>query len=405
MNDFFKTKVGFVIGLLAAVFAFKPLIDSNADLGFLIFNFNLTIEHAYIFLTAFLGLAVYFISLQFASSKHFKLIDSLSDACYTIALATPPVYIFLGVLVKVTIVLEKHVDQMPPIVSSIFVSILTGIFANFLFDALKRSIKFKFSEAEREQERTINIDLLSRAQELLNLGIYDMSVLESTKIVESVLRRLLETRGVEINSVNMMELINLSKKHKLLSEGDIKVFHEIRRTRNESVHTFDAVDKNSAERVLNLSRELLAKLDCVGASSSYEWLELHRDEVIRIFKNNEVKKAPLALKMLKDAWINRDGAVWLELSEFFEVLLVHNPDMLVTIFGSDDELLDSWLEAIEGQIFTDFLGGNIERLESLRIQAISKLSSYVKQCESQHKATLVSKILVAVEQSKVRAID
>ena len=43
MDDFFKTKVGFTIGLLAAVFAIKPLIDANGDLGFAVFHF---LEHA-----------------------------------------------------------------------------------------------------------------------------------------------------------------------------------------------------------------------------------------------------------------------------------------------------------------------------------------------------------------------
>lgn len=264
MNDFFKTKVGFVIGLLAAVFAFKPLVDSNAQLGFLIFNFKLTIEHAYIFLTSFLGLAVYFISLQFASSNHFKLIDSLSDGCYTIALATPLVYLLLGVLVKVTVVFEKYVNQIPVSISSTIVSLLTAIFAGILYDFLKISIKSRFSEAEKAQERVVNIDLLSRAKELFNLGIYDMSVFESAKIVESTLRRLLETKGVAVNTANLMELIMLSQEHQLLSDVDIKVFHEIRKKRNESVHTLDAVDKKAAERVLYLSRELIAKLDSIG---------------------------------------------------------------------------------------------------------------------------------------------
>lgn len=405
MNDFFKTKVGFVIGLLAAVFAFKPLVDSNAQLGFLIFNFKLTIEHAYIFLTAFLGLAVYFISIQFASSKHFKLIDALSDGCYTIALATPPVYILLGVLVKATVVFEKYVDQIPVKISSSVVSVLAAIFASFLYDFLKHSIKSRFSEAEKAQERIDNIDLLSRAQELLNLGIYDMSVLESTKIVESTLRRLLETKGVAVNTANLMELIMLSQKHQLLSDGDIAVFHEIRKKRNESVHTFDAVDKKSAERVLYLSRELIAKLDSIGSSNSYEWLELHRDEVLRAFKKNDKKTSAVALQMLKDAWKNRDGAVWLELSEFFEVLLVHNPGMLITMFDSDFELLDSWLERVEGQIFTDFLGGEVKQLEYLRTQIIDKLNLYINQCESQQKLMVANKILITVEHAVVRVVD
>ena len=44
MDDFFKTKVGFTIGLLAAVFAIKPLVDANSSVGFTVFEIKVTVE-------------------------------------------------------------------------------------------------------------------------------------------------------------------------------------------------------------------------------------------------------------------------------------------------------------------------------------------------------------------------
>ncbi|MBC6427965.1 MAG: hypothetical protein GDA55_01845, partial [Cellvibrionales bacterium] len=98
MNDLFKVKAAFIVGLLATVFLFKPLVDSNSDFGFDIFHVKITVEHAYMFLTACLGLAVYLISLQFVSPKYFKTINSISDTCYLLALLTPLVFFVSWIL-------------------------------------------------------------------------------------------------------------------------------------------------------------------------------------------------------------------------------------------------------------------------------------------------------------------
>lgn len=405
MNDFFKTKVGFTIGLLAAVFAFKPLVDSNSDVGFVIFDISLTIEHTYIFLTAFLGLAVYFISLQFASAKHFSFLDTISNACYAIALATPPVYLFLWLLVTSTAIAEQHIDKITPFAINVVSSVLAGIFANIFATFISKSMKSKFSESEKKMERNENIEIMAKSQELMNIGMYDMSVLESSKVVESLLKRLLESKGIKIEKGTMLELISLSKTYKLLSQRDIETFHEIRKKRNESVHTLDAVTKEDAQRILQLSRELIIRLDSVNSSTGYEWLESHRSKVIESFKSGDKKKSLYALAMLKEAWVNRDGAVWLELSEFFAIILKYKPSMLLTVFEDDDDLLDSWLDRIEGQLFTDFLGGEVEHLKALKVEIVTSLESEIERCENSKNLAVLTKVLERVKQAQISAVD
>ena len=269
MDDFFKTKVGFTIGLLAAVFAFKPLVDSNADVGFTIFQVKITIEYAYIFLTAFLGLAVYFISLQFASTKHVRILDATSDACYSIALATPPVFLAFWFITISFSYVGAHVSQTPAFVINVLASLISAIFANVTYSFLQKSIKSKFLAAEKQHEQKVDIEILARAKELTDLGMYDMSVLESSKVVESALRRLLEKKGISVKKGTMIELVRLSEENKILSAGEINFLNEIMKKRNESAHLIDAVDKRSAERVLHISRELIAKLDAISSSSGY----------------------------------------------------------------------------------------------------------------------------------------
>ncbi|MFZ8142662.1 HEPN domain-containing protein [Alteromonas macleodii] len=405
MDDFFKTKVGFTIGLLAAVFAFKPLVDSNSNVGFSIFQVKITIEYAYIFLTAFLGLAVYFISLQFASSKHVKTLDAISDACYSIALATPPVFLAFWLITISLSYVGSYVSQIPEHAINVLAGVLSGIFANVIYTFLQKSIKSKFLAAEKQHERKVDIEILARAKELADIGMYDMSVLESSKIVESALKRLLETRGISTKRGSMIELVRLSEQHKILSGEEINFLNEIRKKRNESVHLIDAVDKKSADRVLHISRELIAKLDAVSSSSGYEWLEKNRKKVVQLLREGDLQKCRQPLDMLKEAWKNRDGAVWLELTEFFEVALTSNPELIVNMFEDDEELLDSWLERADVQLFTDFVGGEKERLTEIRMKIISQLNKYISEASSKSKCEVANKILAVIKESEVREID
>lgn len=317
MNDFFKTKVGFTIGLLAAVFAFKPLVDSNSDVGFSIFQVKITIEYAYIFLTGFLGMAVYLISLQFASSKHVKTLDAISDACYSIALATPPVYIAFWLITISLRFIGIYVSQISESTFSYLAGFLSAVLGWLIYSFLNRSIKSKFLAAEKQQERKVDIEVLTTAKRLADAGMYDMSVLESSKIVESALIRLLTDKGVRTWKVPMIELVKLTEKHNILNKNERAVLNEINKMRNEAAHTVDIIDKVTAYRVLEISKGLILSIDALSTSSGYKWLEKNREQVIKLLKGGDLHKCKQTLNMLKEAWRNRDGAVWLHLSDFF----------------------------------------------------------------------------------------
>jgi HEPN domain-containing protein len=401
MDDFFKTKVGFTIGLLAAVFAFKPLVDANSDLGFSIFKIKITVEYAYLFITAFLGLAVYFISLQFASSKHVRLLDRVSDTCYSIALATPPVFIAFWLITETLSFIGQYVSQIPETLLNYLAGILTSIFATFVYHFLQKSIREKFVAAEKVKERKSDIEQLSRAQELLKSGMYDMSVLESSKVLESIVRRLLAAKGIDTRQGHMYELVQLSAKHRILSSRELDMLNEIRTKRNESVHKMDAIDSDTASRVLSLSRELILKLDSISTSSGYEWLEKNRGKVLKLFKDGSLDKCDFPIRMLREAWSNRDGAIWLELSEFFEVALIHQPELIVRMFSGDEELLDSWLKSVGGQLFTDFLGGDLERLLQVQKDIASALEIYLIAEKEPQRKHVANRILTIIKESKV----
>lgn len=405
MDDFFKTKVGFTIGLLASIFAFKPLVDANANIGFSIFNVKITVEYAYVFLTSFLGLAIYFISLQFASEKHVGLLDKISNACYSIALATPIVFIVCWLTTIILNFVAQNIKLIPDLWISMAISLIMGFFSNTVYRFLMKSIKGKSLEAEKKQERKEDIEVLSRAQELYTSGMYDMSVLESSKVIESIVRRLLELRGISITKGHMYELVKLSEEHRILNKADTELLNEIRQQRNASVHSIDSIDQKTAKRILALSRELIVKLDTSSESFGYEWLDQNRENVLKSFRSGSNKKCKEPIAMLKTAWANRDGSVSHELAEFFEVALINYPRLIIDMFIGEEELLDSWLSEVEVQLFTDFIGGNKSRLEHVHYDIVASLNQYISEEPDNYRKEIAMKILPVIASSEIREID
>lgn len=405
MDDFFKTKVGFTIGLLAAVFTIKPLIDANGSLGFEVFGWDITIEYAYLFLMACLGLAVYFISLQFASKKHLNLLDKASNACYAVALATPPVFIAFWVLTVIMDLVGKLVVQIPQGLLTAVASGIAGALGNYLFRLITNSIQLKSSRAEKEQELKSDLIVLARASELFNSGMYDLSVLESSKVVESIIKRMLAVRGMSVESINMYDLVRLIQSARLLGKHDIELLHEIRKIRNESVHSVGKISPLTAERVLTLSRELIFKLEQSSDSVGYEWLENNRKIVIELFKEGDSKKTKKAVEMLKVAWKHRDGAIWLEIADFFETGLIYNPSIIIEMFDGDPDLLDSWLEVAGVQLFTDFSGGQKERYKKVKNSILQSLLKYMNSEDTSEKLGIAKKIYDTLESAEIREIE
>ena len=406
MDDFFKTKVGFTIGLLAAVFAFKPLVDANSDLGFSLFIIKVTIENAYLFLTSFLGLAVYFISLQFASNKHLALLDRVSDTCYSIALVTPPAFLILWIVISSLNYISNFISLIPSGAINFIAGALTSIFSAYMYFFLKKSIREKFVAEEKTKEHKENIKILSRAQELLKSGMYDMSVLESSKVLEATLTSLLLAKGVDVENVSMYKLITLAETNSILNSLEIKMLNEVRVKRNDSVHAVDAIDEETAKRILQLSRELILRLDSISSSSAFKWLEKNRAKAIKLLKDGNYSKSEHVIKMLAEASKNRDGAAWLEMSEFFEVALVNSSHLIVDMFSDEKELFESWLDSAEILLFYDFSGGdNMDHLASIKREIILNLDKYIATESDLSKLTVAERILTVIESSEVTGIQ
>lgn len=78
-------------------------------------------------------------------------------------------------------------------------------------------------------------------------------------------------------------------------------------------------------------------LELSADSVYYEWLENNRKNVVSLFKEGDSKKCKKAVEMLKLAWIHKDGAIWFEITDFFEVgtLVRRKVDEIVVAYSFD----------------------------------------------------------------------
>ncbi|ELB2784585.1 hypothetical protein ACX13_12990 [Vibrio parahaemolyticus] len=261
MDDFFKTKSGFTIGLLAALFAIKPIVDASSSIGFELISVRVTVEHCYLFTISLLGLAVYFNSCQFLSTKHYRFLDVTSSIAYGAALFSPAAYaliwffITFGKFVVSTFSLEE-INNIVSIIAA-FLGLIPSVLATF---KSSRIINIKFEKLKADNESDENIVHLKRAKELLALDMYDMSIIETSKVVESSLKSLLLSLGIYVQNLPMLQLIRESRKHGLLTEEQVELLDELRKTRNQTVHALSDSSKEDAQKALRIASELFQKL-------------------------------------------------------------------------------------------------------------------------------------------------
>ncbi len=126
MDEFTRTKIGFTITLLAALFTLQPLVDAYESVGFVFLSYNVTIRLAFLIVLGALGLAVYLISFQFIAGRRIDWLDRSSDVVYGIALLVPLAFIALWGLVILIGYLETFTAAIPTNLLNVLAGIAVG---------------------------------------------------------------------------------------------------------------------------------------------------------------------------------------------------------------------------------------------------------------------------------------
>lgn len=256
----FEIILGFVT-LIISLSAFKvELSQINIDLGFK------TISLAEYFLYSVIGFSVslylYIFEIVVRDTKigKWKFFDFILKIAYFIfaLIILSPILIFIYVvLYQFNLIMEENeyftnilmnVLRILILFLTIFYSVLTA--KKYL---LERKIKLQ------EQAEESEIKGLDNANKLFKDGYYSHSILESYKVLETHLYRMITEKDRRVSKFRFSDLIMISLEENIIKKDDLKNIENLRNMRNISAHTDQNHTKQQAENSLEFVKQLLKK--------------------------------------------------------------------------------------------------------------------------------------------------
>lgn len=138
----------------------------------------------------------------------------------------------------------------------------------------------------------------------------------------------------------------------------------------------------------------------------FNYLMNNRRRILEVFKGKDEKLLNTEIPFLLKAWIQRDGAVSVEISEFFSQLLLYNPDYIMRMFSKRSVEFDSWLDSLEHSMFTNFGNETPEQLTLLKEKISASLRAYINiDRPSLHNKMMAERILGILEGISIRVIE
>jgi uncharacterized protein YutE (UPF0331/DUF86 family) len=404
MKDFIKEKITFAIALLATLFTINPIIAEFGSLGFEVFSFNFTIEQLYLIFLALLGLAVYCFSWQFLTKKGFGVMRALGDAMYGLAIVIPPAYMLLFLFSRLLTVLDlQALTRVAVPIAGAFMGFAVALLSKKIISRLRTIENRSEANAKEKQE----LDALSRAHQLLLDGYYDLAILELFKAIEAALKKSLLEAQQQIDPYKFDENLRKAIQLNLIREKDLQTIERLRQMRNQVAHGQMTVKREETQKLFEAGKEVLSFLSGhtpATSIASFNWLMRNYDEALRILKGRNKVQVIKTLNYLLDAWKNRDGAIGLEISEFFVQALLTNTKSMIDAFRTHKQEFHSFLERLPYVVFTDYFGNAIDKLKQLKIDLIERLKVYESGNETAENKKIAHKIRKIIEATSVREI-
>lgn len=282
MNEFSKTKIGYSLALLAALFALSPLINSST-FSFALFSYDISIHLIYWIFVGLLALTVYLyaISLIKEENKLYGKFHTIGNYIYAFSLLFPPAIFLLFGISLITSLLPSNISEN--ILEIIFMIItLIGIGLGTKSVALKMND----SDAKRKEEQSkwAEYVTLETAKKLIDTDMYDLAVIELWKTINLAFKRVLKSKAIPYDEKRPMEIIHAIHKNKLLPSEIINRLHELRDLRNKAAHTDINISKDEVQEYIKFVEKILAVIDnyteeCYYCKNSFPLDKMEVEEI------------------------------------------------------------------------------------------------------------------------------
>jgi HEPN domain-containing protein len=132
---------------------------------------------------------------------------------------------------------------------------VTGAVTTYLLRLIFRSRKEKQVEELKEKE----IIELEMAEKLFEQNFYSQSIIETNKVIETHLQRLLRNKNIEASRAKFVEVIKYCLNKEIINKSEFEQIEKIRRLRNSAAHLDTKNTKEEAESALSFSKELIRR--------------------------------------------------------------------------------------------------------------------------------------------------
>lgn len=233
MKEFIKEKIAFTVALLVALFTISPLVTKFGALGFSLLSYRLTAQHVYYLSLLLLSLAVYCFSWHFLTEKGFRVLQTVGNTMYGLAIVIPPAYTLLYLFSQLLDVLDLSMISRVgiPIASAV-----VGFAVAKLTGKVKRRLRAVDDKREAKVASVQEFEALSRANQLLNDGYQDLAILEMFKAIEAALNKTLLEAGQATEPFQFQDNLRKASCLELIREQDLPVIERLRNIRNRVAH-------------------------------------------------------------------------------------------------------------------------------------------------------------------------
>ncbi len=267
MNENNKNKSFFVVALLASFLAFGVFKD-ELKLIFVNFGlFKLSILNLLVIFYLVLALSMYFFAVNFflhdlkwKSNFLTKLCYSSGNFLYAAALILPPFFLLVWIISSLLNMLGNFISSKTHGILNTSTSLLLLLFVVMAavksavesFQEENKAIKKYGKLADEKMERTL---MLNRK------GFYSEAMISLYSSLEFNLRRRLVAMGFSTGDRSYVNLINLAKKKKIISEQGHKILLDLKNVRNKAVHYGETISKDEMEKMFEALKSVLADVN------------------------------------------------------------------------------------------------------------------------------------------------
>lgn len=263
--DKIKNKYEIILGFVTLVISLSAFKEELAKVVLELGYSTITLADYFLWIVYGLSICLYFYILEKIVSdtrignwKVFDLILRLAYFLFVFVLLTPILIVLNILFFKLYVILTFQITEPNHTIQNVL-HLLTGVIGTILAELISsRLIQEKKRKAKEEIEEQ-EIKELDSATKLFNDGYYSHSVLESFKVLETHLFKMLTDKNVRVQRYNQKDLIQFSLKEGIISEADMPSINDIRAMRNIAAHSDSEHTKQQANFALKFVRGLLKR--------------------------------------------------------------------------------------------------------------------------------------------------